>query len=129
MIRRIWDITLTVKDLKKAINFYQNVLGLQKKYEFNDYAGFDCGGVELGLKTWGELEKPRKGEPVINFLVDDIDEIHKLLQNKGVKIIEGPKETLWGGRILLITDPDGNFLQLTEINWNKYYEASAKSKK
>ena len=128
MIRRIWDITLTVKDLKKAINFYQNVLGLQKKYEFNDYAGFDCGGVELGLKTWGELEKPRKGEPVINFLVDNVDEAHKILQNNGVKIIEGPKETLWGGRILLIADPDGNLLQLTEINWGKYYEASAKSK-
>jgi len=129
MIRRIWDITLTVKDLKKAINFYQNVLGLQKKYEFNDYAGFDCGGVELGLKTWGELEKPRKGEPVINFLVDNVDEAHKILQNNGVKIIEGPKETLWGSRILLIADPDGNLLQLTEINWSKYYKASAKSKK
>jgi len=38
MIRRIWDVTLTVKDLKKAINSYQNVLGLQKRYEFNDYA-------------------------------------------------------------------------------------------
>ena len=129
MIRRIWDITLTVKDLKKAINFYQNILGLQKKYEFNDYAGFDCGGVELGLKTWGELEKPRKGEPVINFLVDNVNEAHKILQNNGVKIIEGPKETLWGGRILLIADPDGNLLQLTEIDWGKYYEASAKSKK
>jgi len=129
MIRRIWDITLTVKDLKKAINFYQNVLGLQKKYEFNDYAGFDCGGVELGLKTWGELEKPRKGEPVINFLVDNVNEAHKILQLNGVKIIEGPKETLWGGRILLIADPDGNLLQLTEIDWGKYYEASAKSKK
>jgi len=31
MIRRIWDITLTVKDLKKAVEFYEDVLGLQKK--------------------------------------------------------------------------------------------------
>lgn len=54
MIRRIWDVTLTVKNLKEAIEFYQNILGLQKKYEFDDYAGFDCGGVELGLKTWGK---------------------------------------------------------------------------
>lgn len=50
-IRRIWDITLTVKDLKKPVEFYEKILRLQKKYEFKDYAGFDCGGVEVGLKT------------------------------------------------------------------------------
>jgi len=125
MIKRIWDITLTVKNLKKAIDFYENVLGLQKKYEFKDYAGFDCGGVEIGLKTWGELEKPRKGEPCINFLVENIDDAYKSLQQKGVKVIEGPKETLWGSRILLFEDPDGNILQLTEIDWRKYFKACA----
>ncbi len=31
MIKRIWDVTLTVRDLKRAVNFYGNVLGLQKK--------------------------------------------------------------------------------------------------
>jgi len=29
MIRRIWDITLTVKDLKKAVEFYEDVLVLE----------------------------------------------------------------------------------------------------
>jgi len=36
MIRRIWDITLTVKDLKKAVEFYEDVLGLEK-YQFKDF--------------------------------------------------------------------------------------------
>ena len=125
MIKRIWDITLTVGDLKKAIDFYGSVLGLQKKYEFMDYAGFDCGGVELGLKTWGEMEKPRKGERCINFLVESIDEAYKSLQQRGVKIIEGPKETLWGARIFLFEDPDGNILQMTEVDWEKYFKACA----
>jgi len=129
MIRRIWDVTLTVKDLKRAVEFYENVLKLQKKYEFKDYAGFDCGGVELGLKTWGEVEKPRKGEPSINFLVDDINDSYRTLRDNKVRIIEGPKETAWGGRIIIFTDPGGNVLQLTEINWRKYYEVSARSLK
>jgi len=38
-----------------------SVFRAKKKYEFKDYAGFDCGGIEIGLKTWGELENPRKG--------------------------------------------------------------------
>ena len=116
---------LTVRDLKKAIDFYERVLGLQKKYEFKDYAGFDCGGIEIGLKTWGEMEKPRKGEPCINFLVEDIDDAYRNLRKEDIKIIEEPKETLWGSRVLLFEDPDGNLLQMTEINWEKYFKACA----
>lgn len=122
MIRRIWDITLTVKDLKKAVEFYEDVLGLQKKYEFKDYAGFDCGGIEIGLKTWGKCEEPREGEPCINFLVDNIDESYRTLQERKVKIIESPKETQWGGKIILFADPDRNLLQFTEIDWKKYFK-------
>ena len=75
-----------------------------KKYEYKDYAGFDCGGVEIGIKTWGELEKPRKGEPVINFLVTDIKgAFHKLKEN-GVQIVKEPYKTQWGAKILLFCD-------------------------
>ncbi len=125
MIRRIWDVTVTVSDLDRAVDFYENVLGLQKKYQYRDYAGFDCGGVEIGLKTWGKLEKPRAGEPGIDFLVDDVDASYRVLAEKGVTFIEGPKDTQWGSRIAAFTDPDGNSLQITQINWAKYLAASA----
>ncbi|HDD60103.1 MAG TPA: VOC family protein [Euryarchaeota archaeon] len=125
MIRRIWDVTLTVGDLKRAVNFYEGVLGLQKKYEYKDYAGFDCGGVEIGLKTWGEREAPRKGEPCIDFLVDDLDEAYANLKRNNVEIVEGPESTLWGSRYLLFSDPDGNILQMVEINWTEYFRACA----
>lgn len=61
MIKQIRDVTLTVADLERAVRFYEGTLGLMKKYQFSDYAGFECGGVELGLKTWGGLELPREG--------------------------------------------------------------------
>lgn len=121
MIRRIWDVTLTVTDLKKAAPFYASVLGLQKKYEFRDYAGFDCGGVEIGLKTWGGAEKARKGEPCIDFLVDNVDESYKVLKEQGVRFTEEPHDTTWGGRIAVFLDPDGNILQLVQIDWRKYF--------
>lgn len=123
MIKRIWDITLTVSELKKSVYFYEKILGLTKKYEFKDYAGFDCGGVEIGVKTWGEMEKSRKGEPCIDFLVNDIDEVYRVLKEKEVEFFEPPKETLWGGKTALFYDPDGNILQLVEINWEKYFKA------
>ncbi len=120
MIGRIWSVTLTVSDLKGAVDFYGGVLGLTKKYEFKDYAGFDCGGVEIGVKTWGEREEPRAGEPCIDLLVDDVDDAHRRLAAEGVKFSEGPHDAVWGARIANFADPDGNPLQLTEIRWPEY---------
>ena len=125
MIKRLWDVTLTVRNLKKAIEFYEDVLGLSKKYEFADYAGFDCGGVEIGLKTWGELEAPRQGEPCLNFMVDDVDAFAAELKAKGVEFSRKPKDTIWGSRTAVFTDPDANTLQLTQIDWGRYFAVCA----
>jgi catechol 2,3-dioxygenase-like lactoylglutathione lyase family enzyme len=123
MLRRIWDVTLSVSDLNRAIQFYNETLSLQKKYQFKDYAGFDCAGVEIGIKTWGERDKPRPGEPCVNFIVHDVDKVYEELKAKGVSFEEEPRDTPWGGRIANFTDPDGNSLQITQIDWPKYYEA------
>ncbi len=120
MIRRIWSVTLTVSDLKRAVDFYERVLGLTKKYEFKDYAGFDCGGVEVGVKTWGEGGTPRAGEPCVDLLVDDVDEDYRRLAERGVEFSVEPHDAVWGARIANFTDPDGNALQLTEIRWPEY---------
>ena len=45
MIGRIWSVTLTVSDLKRAIDFYARVVGLTMKYEFKDYAGGSTAGA------------------------------------------------------------------------------------
>jgi len=74
-IKTVWCITFYVSDLKRAAKFYEEVLGLEKKYEFSSDIGFECGGVEIGL-----IPKLREGEhvaplsPSVEFLVDDVDE-------------------------------------------------------
>lgn len=45
MIERIWDITLTVRDLKRAVYFYEKVLGLQKNMNSETMPGLTA--VEL----------------------------------------------------------------------------------
>ena len=125
MIKRVWDITFTVSDLGRAVRFYESILGLQKKYEFGNYAGFDCAGVEIGLKTWGGLEKPRKGEPLVNFLIENVDETFQTLKRKGVSLVKEPEDTPWSGRIALFEDPDGNLIQISQIDWKKYFTACA----
>jgi catechol 2,3-dioxygenase-like lactoylglutathione lyase family enzyme len=122
MLLRVWDITFTVSNLSQAVRFYQDVLGLRKKYQFGTYAGFDCGGVEIGLLP-GRQAQPSREEPCVDFLVDDVDEAYHRLRERGVTFVKEPEDTLWGGRIARFTDPDGHALQLVQIDWPAYLTA------
>jgi uncharacterized glyoxalase superfamily protein PhnB len=88
--------------------------------------GFECGGVEIGL-----IPKLKKGErvapnsPSIEFLVEDVEKFYTELKNKGVTFIKELHEEPWGGRQATFTDPDGNTLEIVQINWEKYFNVSA----
>lgn len=125
MIARVWAVTLTVADLERAVGFYEGTLGLVRKYRFSDYVGLDCGGVEIGLKTWGGLEAAREGEPSLDLVVEDLETAHAELVAKGIVFEKGPHELDWGARGALLRDPDGNLLQLTQIDWPRYLRTCA----
>jgi predicted enzyme related to lactoylglutathione lyase len=124
MFLRVWDVTFTVSDLARAVDFYEGVLDLPKKYQFSNYAGFDCGGVEVGLVP-GEVAENQTGAPLVDFLVQDVDKVYGVLVGKGVRFLKEPHETVWGGWIALFADPDGNKLQLVQIDWPKYFAVCA----
>jgi len=124
MLLRIWDVTFTVTDLERAVNFHTNVLGLHEKYQFSNYAGFDCGGVELGLVP-GRATQAAQDAPCVDFLVQDVDEAYRELAERGVRFLKEPHDTPWGGRIALFTDPDGHPLQLVQIDWPTCFTACA----
>jgi catechol 2,3-dioxygenase-like lactoylglutathione lyase family enzyme len=124
MIKEIWSITLCVSDLERAKDFYEQILGLNKKYEYSSYVGFQCGGVEIGLRPKEKL-RIRKDGVSIQFFVDSVDEAYGKLKVKGVEFTVEPHDEPWGGRKARFLDPDGNVLELTEIRWKKYFKVSS----
>jgi predicted enzyme related to lactoylglutathione lyase len=86
--------------MKKTVNFYENILGLKKTGEWGNYAIFDVGGVELAFGLGERFQ--------MYLLVDDVDEAHKTLKEKGVQFVTEPKDQPWGARTAEFTDPDGN---------------------
>jgi catechol 2,3-dioxygenase-like lactoylglutathione lyase family enzyme len=130
MIKTVWSITFYVSNLKRAAKFYEEILGLEKKYEYASYVGFECGGVEIGL-----IPKPKEGQkssllsPSVELLVDDVDKVYDELKRKRVKIIKELHDETWGGREATFTDPDGNILEIVQIDWEKYFSISAKGAK
>jgi len=102
VIEKIENITFPVKDLKKAINFYEKVLGLKKRDEWSNYATFNIGDMMLGL------DPDPKGELDIFMHVANVDQEYRTLEEKGVQFVTEPKDQYWGGRTATFKDPDGN---------------------
>ena len=126
MIKSVWGVTLSVSNLKEAIDFYEKTLGLDKKYEYSSYAGFQCGGVEVGLRPCRKEKGRIEDAPSVEFLVDNVDTIYETLKKKGVRFVKEPHEEPWGGREASFLDPDGNLLEIVQLNWRKYFEISLK---
>ena len=102
MIEKIENLTIPVKDLKKAIHFYENILCLKKRDEWSNYATFSIGEMMLGLDP-----APKAGLQIY-MTVTNVDDEYKTLKDKGVQFVTEPKDRHWGGRTAVFTDPDGN---------------------
>ena len=127
MIKAVSCVTFYVSDLKKAVEFYEEAFGLEKECEYSSYVGFECGGVEIGLTPRRkEEEQVSLVSPSLEFMADDVDKVYEHLESKGVKFIKEPHDEPWGGRQATFTDPDGNILEIVQVNWEKHFEASAK---
>jgi catechol 2,3-dioxygenase-like lactoylglutathione lyase family enzyme len=100
LIEKVCHITFPVSDLRKAIAFYESILGLKKTGEWPNYATFDVGGLQFGLEPSKRFE--------IFLLVDDVDKAYRDLNAQGVKFITEPKDQHWGARSATFMDPDGN---------------------
>jgi len=130
MIKTVWCVTFYVSDLKRAAKFYEETLGLEKKYEFSSYVGFECGGVEVGLiPKPDEIPVARGATPSIELLVDDVESFCDKLKKKGVRFVKELHAEAWGGRQATFTDPDGNVLEIAQIDWEKYFRVSAEGAK
>jgi len=130
MIKTVWCVTFYVSDLKRAAKFYEETLGLEKKYEYSSYVGFECGGVEIGLiPKLTQGQKVSLSSPSVEFLVDDVEKVYNELKRRGVKFIKELHDEPWGGRQATFTDPDGNILEIAQIDWEKYFSVSAKGAK
>jgi catechol 2,3-dioxygenase-like lactoylglutathione lyase family enzyme len=68
MIKKIGCLEISVSDVKKAVSFYENVLGLKKTYEHPVGASFNVGGVTFALAASG-TKKSGKGKGVQKLFI------------------------------------------------------------
>ncbi len=141
LISKLNCIELPISDMKKSIDFYENILGLKKTYEHPTWTSFDLGGVSLALAVSGTKNSKKTTETckscsfcvlrfaeskmaynkeaptatsVIYFEANNLEDEYRELKEKGVNFITEPKEQEWGGKTVVFLDPDKNILVLTQ---------------
>lgn len=130
MESRISLITLGVADLKRAVEFYERVVGWKSAPSPPEIAFFDLNGTVFSLYPHEALAKDmnaraEKSGEYEGFALahnarskDEVDAIFARLKNNGATIVKEPEEAFWGGYSGYFRDPDGH---RWEVAYNPFW--------
>lgn len=123
MLKQVFYTSVLVSDQDRALDFYTNVLGMEKRAENPTPDGlvFLTVGVEgddFQLVLWpgtpGQA-KPAMGQPPasVTIEVDDCRKTFEELKSRGAEFVTDVLEFPWG-YVAQFHDPDGNKLQIRQ---------------
>jgi uncharacterized protein len=131
MEAKINIITLGVKDLNTALEFYEKGLGWKRSPASQDnIVFFPLNGIVLALYPRDLLAEDAtispegKGFSGITLAYNtksekEVDEIIQKVKKLGATIVKDPQKVFWGGYSSYFKDPDGH---LFEVAYNPFVE-------
>ncbi len=112
MLDQIAFIARPASDMRRAVDFYRNVLGLTLLFERGDWSEFNAGGMRLALYQ-EKHPGPREDLPAVFFTARPIEKILAGLERQGVTL-DGELEIHPYGKLARFFDTEGNRLGLYE---------------
>jgi len=114
MIGKLGMIMVVVKDMKRSVAFYRDVLGLKLEFESPHWSQLNAGAIKIGLHPEGKDVKvsPTTGLN-FGFYVPDVQKAAAELKASGAKMIMEPRKENFGW-LAIVADPDGYPIQLGE---------------
>jgi catechol 2,3-dioxygenase-like lactoylglutathione lyase family enzyme len=119
------DLGIFVSDIKKSLDFYNGILGLEKIEELPTGFG-TLHRLRFGTSDV-KLMDPKKVPPVgaiglerqlgfryITFVIHDLSGLCATLKEKGVEFTIPEQQIRPGTRIAMVKDPDGNIVEFVE---------------
>lgn len=109
---------IVAKDLKKAIEFYTDVIGL-KLVEMHDQFGWaelegHEGGARLGIAQQDKVFQAGDNA-CITITVENLEKAKENLLKKGTKCIGEIQKVPGHVKLQMVVDLDGNHMQLVEM--------------
>lgn len=108
-------VMIPVKDMDRACSFYMNVLGFEKVFENGNPVGFmilrrENGELHLSLQK----EHKAANFNIAHMLVENVDALHTICKQNGMRIIKGLQDKDYGLRAFVFEDPDGNRIDVDQ---------------
>lgn len=109
---------IVVKDVKKAVKFYTDVVGLtiqnfDENYGWAELVGED--GATLGISQQSDDNDIKAGQnAILTLSVEDIVKSSAALAKKGTKMIGEMMEVPGHVKLQMCVDQDGNHFQLCQ---------------
>ena len=120
-IKNLDYVILPCADVQAARAFYLNVMGFPLVRDLDSWVMFRVGTTFLTLRprgpwlAWHDGDMDAGSASVqLAFLVnyDEVDQCHRELVERGVEIVEAPRDQDFGHRTLFFRDPDNNVLEI-----------------
>ena len=105
-------ISYPVRDLKKAVEFYQKLLEIKPLFLREDWAEFELDGQRFALQKVNEL-KPQQAVATLYFKAQPLEKHIARLERIGAKLMDIPEFYSYG-KLVRFHDPDGNIFGLYE---------------
>lgn len=105
-------------DIARLVDFYERVTGVRAHWSTEDFAELRTASATLAIGSTRTvaLFAPGSARPaddstvIIEFLVADVDGVHRNLAGFVTDFVTEPTTMPWGNRSLLLRDPDGNLV-------------------
>ena len=113
------SIRIITGDIQRLVAFYEQATAVQATWSTEDFAELRTPRATLAIGSTRTVAlfapdavRPASNQSVIiEFLVDDVDDLYRNLSGLGVEFVnERPTTMPWGNRSLLVRDPDGNLV-------------------
>ncbi|MFD7987889.1 VOC family protein [Kitasatospora indigofera] len=112
------SIRVITGDVTRLVTFYEKATGVPASWATEDFAELRTPGATLavaGTRTVplfapGSARPAENRSVILEFLVDDVDEVYGNLAGFVTDFVTAPTTMPWGNRSLLLRDPDGNLV-------------------
>ncbi len=120
-IRNVSYVILLCEDVPRMKHFYKDVMSFELEEDNAHWVKLRVGDCALTLRPrglwrgWEDGPIPETSAAVqLAFCVayDQVDLCYEELEQKGVIIVEGPKDQDFGHRTLFFRDPENNVLEI-----------------
>jgi predicted enzyme related to lactoylglutathione lyase len=112
------SIRIITDDVARLAGFYERATGVPASWSNENFAELTTSSGTLAIASTRTvpLFAPGAARPadnhtvIIEFLVDDVDGVHRNLTGFVEDFVNEPTTMPWGNRSLLFRDPDGNLV-------------------